>query len=251
MIKRIARRIKRLGHDFSRFNSPDFRAETDLFHPEFMLCADWRSGLEDGGHLLYGMTRCFKPKVVVEIGSARGKSSCSLALACKENGVGKVYAIDPHMKNPWTELGTTGDNEQFLRARLKEYDLEDWCEVIRDTSTNAAKTWDKTIDLIFIDGSHSYEGVKSDFDLFQPWFSEKALVIFHDSTWDYASWEQVQKTYQMQEELGVPRFLEELKNAGYQSITFPAPPGITILDPRVGGYEFLKGKGWPEMQAKG
>jgi predicted O-methyltransferase YrrM len=242
--------LKRFGFGLLRRGSRLFRASTDLFDDYYEPRADWKSGLQNGGHLLYSLVRCLYPDVVVEIGSARGKSSCCMALACKHNGKGKVYAIDPHIKNAWSEIGTSGDNEHFMRTRLKEYNLEPYCEVIRDLSTNAAKTWNRPIDLIFIDGSHSYEGVKSDFDLFQPWFTDKALVVFHDTTWDYENCEEARRKFDLPEELGVPKFLQELREAGYPSITFPAMPGITVLDPHVGGYDFIAGKGWPSMQAK-
>jgi predicted O-methyltransferase YrrM len=243
--------LKRMGYGLLRLGSKRFRAKSDLFDDYYEERAGWKSGLENGGHLLYSLVRCLYPEVVVEIGSARGKSTCCLAQACKDNFKGKVYAIDPHMHNAWSDVGTTGDNERFLRSRLKQYDLNFYCEVIRATSTEAAKTWNRPIDLIFIDGDHTYEGVKADFELFQPWFTEKALVVFHDTTWDYATWVELKRTYQKTEELGVPIFLEEIRNSGYPSITFPALPGITIVDPHVGGYAFTGGKGWASMQVKG
>jgi predicted O-methyltransferase YrrM len=59
---------------------------------------DFASGLGDSAWLLHGLARSLKPKVCVEIGSARGKSACYVGLALMENGFGKIYAIDPHTK---------------------------------------------------------------------------------------------------------------------------------------------------------
>jgi predicted O-methyltransferase YrrM len=229
---------KRLGFGLLRLFSNDFRAYTDLFDNDYEQLADWRSGLEEGNHLLFSMVRLLRPSVVVEIGSARGKSSCSMALACRRNGKGKVYAIDPHIKNPWTEYGTGGDNESFLRSRLRSYSLEYWCEVIRDTSANALKRWDRPIDLLFIDGDHSYEGVKADFEGFRNWLTKDALVVFHDTTWDYEIWARVKTEMDWEEDMGVPRYMAELRQSGFRSVTFPAFPGITVLDPKEGGFEF-------------
>ncbi len=229
---------KRLGFGLLRLGSSDFRAFTDLFDHEYEPRADWRSGLEEGHHLLFSMVRLLQPSVIVEIGSARGKSSCSMALACRRNGKGKVYAIDPHIKNPWSEPRTGGDNENFLISRLRSYGLEPWCEIIRDTSANALKSWNRPIDLLFIDGDHSYEGVKSDFEGFLTWLTKDALVLFHDTTWDPETWAKTKDDYNLEEDLGVPRYMAELKQSGFRSVTFQALPGITILDPKVGGFEF-------------
>ena len=171
------------------------------------------------------MVRLLQPSVIVEIGSARGKSSCSMALACRRNGKGKVYAIDPHIKNPWTEYGTGGDNENFLRSRLRSYGLEPWCEVIRDTSTNAQKSWFRPIDLLFIDGDHSYEGVKSDFEGFRTCLLRTRSVVFHDTAWDPETWAKTKAELNWAEDMGVPRYMAELKQSGFRSVTFPAHSG--------------------------
>lgn len=36
------------------------------------------------------------------------------------------------------------------------------------------------VDLLFIDGDHSYEGVKKDFDMYSPLVDESGIVVFHD-----------------------------------------------------------------------
>ena len=50
----------------------------------------------DSSWLLYALTRSLKPRICVEIGSARGKSACAVGLALQRNGGGKLFAIDPH-----------------------------------------------------------------------------------------------------------------------------------------------------------
>ena len=39
---------------------------------------------------------------------------------------------------------------------------------------------DRPIDLLMIDGDHSYEGVRRDFELYAPLVREGGLVAFHD-----------------------------------------------------------------------
>ena len=71
---------------YSRLKPPEFYVET----------LDFRSGPGDSSWLLYGLTRSLKPRICVEIGSARGKSACAVGLALQRNGGGKLFAIDPH-----------------------------------------------------------------------------------------------------------------------------------------------------------
>lgn len=44
----------------------------------------------------------------------------------------------------------------------------------------AMETTDDYIDLLFIDGDHTYEGVKQDFEMYNPLVKEGGLIVFHD-----------------------------------------------------------------------
>jgi len=225
---------RHLGHRLARRASTEFLAYLDLFIPPYDQVIEWRSGLGSSLHLLYGLVRTIVPTVVVEIGSARGKSTCALALACRQNATGKVYAIDPHVPNDWSDGGTSSETYDFLRERLRYYRLERWCEVMKMTSAEAFKNWSRKIDLIFIDGDHSYEGVKLDFQLCRPFLGPHSLVLFHDSAWEYYA-----EHPDAREGMGVPQFLQELKDHGYHAVTLVAMPGLTILDPQIGGFAYL------------
>lgn len=39
---------------------------------------------------------------------------------------------------------------------------------------------DRKIDVLFIDGDHSYEGVKKDFEMYEPLVAKGGIIIFHD-----------------------------------------------------------------------
>lgn len=231
---RFASLARRIGFSLARIGSAEFKAFTDVFYPEYEKRMNWQSGLGEVRFVLYSIARAIKPEVVVEIGSARGKSTCMLALACKQNRRGKVYAVDPHTPNSWTDVGVHDSSYNFLIDRLRDYDLESWCEVIPATAGEVAKTWSKNIDLFFIDGDHTYEGVKHDFETFQPWFSATCLVMFHDTTWEY-----VRDDEYYRKDMGVPRFMSELQQKGYHSATIGAHPGLTVLHPLKGGFPFF------------
>jgi predicted O-methyltransferase YrrM len=217
-----------------RVASTEYRAYGDLFDPIYMDRVDWQSGFGEGLATLYGLARSLRPAVVVETGSARGKSTCALALACKLNRRGTVYAIDPHSTNDWSEIGTDGNNLAFLQERLRRYRLNPWCRILRTTSTEAIKGWTEKIDLFLIDGDHSYEGVKADFELFRPFLRPTSLVVFHDTMWEYLRENEHYRT-----SMGVPRYLADLKDQGFHTVTLPCVPGVTLLQPRPGGFDFL------------
>jgi predicted O-methyltransferase YrrM len=214
--------------------SSEWRAYTDVFVPPYDTWMDWHSGLGDGIYALYGLARSLKPNTIVEIGSARGRSTCALALACRQNKQGKVYAIDPHTVNAWTDARAGATTLTFLRDRLGAYELEEWCEVLAATTAEAAQGWSRPVDLLFVDGDHTYDGVRKDFDTFSPWLTDHALVVFHDTVWDHhrdSPW--------YRPNIGVPQFMHELQERGYPSITVPEFPGLTILRPSAETFRFV------------
>ena len=56
----------------------------------------------------------------------------------------------------------------------------------------------RPLDLLFIDGDHSYDGVKTDFEMYAPLVSSNGIIAFHDIVEGPGS-------------AGVPRFWRELK----------------------------------------
>ena len=130
--RHASRFLRSAGFSLLRRTS-EYRAYTELFVSPYSTKVDWCSGLGDAVFTLYGLVRAQHPEVIVEIGSARGRSTCALALACRKNGDGRVYAIDPHTVNPWADIGTGGKTEAFLRDRLRDYRLRG---MVRGNSRN-------------------------------------------------------------------------------------------------------------------
>ncbi|HTB83408.1 MAG TPA: CmcI family methyltransferase [Candidatus Sulfotelmatobacter sp.] len=206
---------------FPRLRSREFYVET----------FDFQSGLGDSAWLLYGLARSLKPKVCVETGSARGKSACTVGLALRRNGFGKLYAIDPHSPTSWNDTKSV-DSFAVITEHLQKAGATDYVEIVRKTSVEAAKDWDKKIDLIFIDGDHSYEGVKTDWELFLPHLSEFGVVVFHDTIWDLKPDKRIARA-----DMGVPQFVDELRAAGYPVITIDQNFGVSLVQPKIGGVK--------------
>jgi radical SAM superfamily enzyme YgiQ (UPF0313 family) len=116
--------------------------------------------------------------VILEVGSYLGASACFLALGCQKK-CGKVFCVDTWQNEAMSE-GERDTYEEFME-NIKPY--KDIITPLRGKSAEVAKKFDKKINLIFIDGDHSYKGVKADVDGWFPKLDKNAIVIFHDINW--------------------------------------------------------------------
>jgi predicted O-methyltransferase YrrM len=192
------------------------------------------SGLGSSCDLLYGLVRSMKPDLCVEIGSARGRSACSIGMALKENGRGKLVAIDPHRRTEWNDYQSV-DTFETITGNLAVLELTDWVEIRRSTSLEAVQGWQRPIDMIFIDGDHSYAGVKRDWQLFMPHVRQFGVVVFHDTLWDLRA-----DLGAANEDMGVPKFVEELRSEGYPVLTIDKDYGVSLVQPVRGGLPLLR-----------
>jgi predicted O-methyltransferase YrrM len=199
------------------------------------------SGLGDSSNLLYGLVRSMKPSVCVEIGSARGRSTCYIGMALKENGFGTLYAIDPHIRTDWNDYNSV-DTYDILKDNIDALGLTGQVKLLRAFSEKIADSWDSKIDLLFIDGDHSYDGVKQDWELFSPYLSPFGIAIFHDTIWDLQPDSVVSRLSKM----GVPRFVNELRQKGYPVLTIEKDCGTSLIQPVIGGVPLSPDGGCPD-----
>lgn len=73
------------------------------------------------------------------------------------------------------------------------------------------------IDFLFIDGDHSYEGVKADFEMYSTLVKSGGIVAFHDIVPDFFTRFGTKTASDVGE---VPRFWRELSNSSLQSEEF-------------------------------
>ncbi len=123
-------------------------------------------------------------RTVVEIGTYEGSSAVVFARAMDVEAT--LHLIDSYEGNAllfgWqgTERATRRVMERATRARGGP--RVEW-HVAR--STEVAERWSAPIDLLFIDGDHSEEGTRSDWDGFSPHVAVGGVVIFHDARADH------------------------------------------------------------------
>jgi predicted O-methyltransferase YrrM len=122
-------------------------------------------------------SRCPMGAKALEIGSHLGASSCYLGAGLKpRNGV--LFCVDT-----WNnETMPDGIKDTFSEFSANTSGLGGLIVTLRKRSTALRKEDILTpLDLVFIDGDHSYESVKSDFEVVSPWLSARAKVAFHDT----------------------------------------------------------------------
>ena len=126
---------------------------------------------------------------IVEIGSYAGKSTAYLAQGAKRARREKVVAVDhfqgspEHQKDGEFESGHIADGVglfEVFQKNLKSTGIDDWVHVIRADSAEANKSWSHPIRLLFIDGDHSYEASRQDYESWSRWLTPEGLVAFHD-----------------------------------------------------------------------
>jgi hypothetical protein len=140
--------------------------------------------VEEQGPLLESLVYLNQAKVIVEVGVAEAKSTDWLCRGAKLRD-GFVYGYDL-----WD---THGVNNQFQHWSSKEK-CEEYLTSKGHTNFELTKINSRTpefaelikikhpvIDLAFIDGCHSYDGIKNDFDVIYPQLSPAGVIVFHDT----------------------------------------------------------------------
>lgn len=147
-----------------------------------------------------------KPKNLFEIGTFDGRTTLNMAANISE---GTVYTLDLPVENVSTEFTITGDKKfvpnvsRKLRftGKLEEQKIK---RLFGDSAAFDFSPFKNQIDILFIDGAHTYEYVLNDTKKTEMLMREHGIVLWHD----YGTWE------------GVTRALNELyqTNPRYQNL---------------------------------
>ncbi len=149
----------------------------------------------------FHIIKLLKPKILVELGTHSGNSFFAFCQAVKENNLpAKCYAVDIWLGDKHSGYYFENVYKEVVSHQQKNY--PDTAILMRMTFDEALpKFADGSIDLLHIDGLHTYEGVKHDFENWLPKLSDNAVVLFHDTqikmkdfgVWKY--WEEISTKY--------------------------------------------------------
>lgn len=145
------------------------------------------------GLFLYELTKkyCLK-NFAVEVGSYCGKSACYIGQACKEN---KTYlmTIDHHRGSEEQQYGEEYfDPDEYnyekeivdtlptLLKNIQKFQFEEVILPIVNSSELASKEIQNNIDLVFIDGSHTFESARKDYVSWKNKIRIGGILAIHD-----------------------------------------------------------------------
>jgi hypothetical protein len=114
-----------------------------------------------------------QPEVIVDLGVAFGYSSFCFGLP----KIGKIYGIDTFEGDPMSGYNNTFD---YVKQKRKELNMNN-ITFIKGYFGLVAKQWEKPIDILHIDGFHTYNAVKNDYDTWSKFVKDNGVILFHDT----------------------------------------------------------------------
>jgi predicted O-methyltransferase YrrM len=130
----------------------------------------------DEGALLYRLARDVQRGPIAEIGRFKGGSTLVFAAALPEGA--ELWSYDFHVALRSDMPGAELDAE--LREALGRYGLGGKVHLLVADSRSADPP-PEPLELLFVDGDHSYEGAKADYERWRAFVRPGGHLLFHDA----------------------------------------------------------------------
>lgn len=127
---------------------------------------------------LFRIVRSLGAATIVEIGRFQGGSTTIIATAMAPGST--LYSYDTHLRR--TETYTGADMDRALLETLRRYGRDVGVRLLLEDSASAALVG--PCDLIFVDGDHTYSGVRTDYEHWRDALRPGGHLLFHDAAFD-------------------------------------------------------------------
>ncbi len=177
------------------------------------------------GWLYYGLARTVRSKTAVVIGSFRGFVPLVLGRALADNKEGgEVIFIDPSFVDDfWKDPVAVRDH--FARRGVTN--IRHFLMTTQEFVASDHYRSLPPLGIVFIDGHHSEEQARFDFETFEGRLEPGGVALFHDTGWNRVSrMHGPERTYQHR----VKDYVDRLKgNPRYQVLDLPYGDGVTLV----------------------
>lgn len=153
-------------------------------------------------YFAYDLIRNTKPEVVVELGTHYGTSFFSMAQAAKDEKLNtELHAIDSWEGDPQAGFYDESVFDTVSKLQKTFYPKQKITLHKMYFDEAVSKFADASIDILHIDGLHTYEAVKHDFETWLDKVKPNGIVLFHDTNERngdfgvYKLWEELEKKY--------------------------------------------------------
>jgi len=145
--------------------------------PETLVDSSWL----EHAPFAFWLVEKHRPKLTVELGSFNGFSFFCFCQELSESQIdGQAVAIDTWEGDKHADFYGEEVYRSVKAIRDKKY--PDMAILIRSRFEDAvAQFKDSSIDLLHIDGLHTYEAVKNDYETWLPKLSDSGIILFHDT----------------------------------------------------------------------
>lgn len=176
------------------------------------------------GHIpfAYELIARQRPRSIVELGTYSGSSFAAFCQAVQAAGIeAKCYGVDL-----WAGDIHMGAFDEALYREIADYVQATYpgiAVLVRKDFNEAANDFAPgSVDLLHIDGTHTYEAVSNDFHTWFDKLSDRAVVLFHDTNVT------VTNAGEAALKFGVRRFFDEVKGK-YPHLEFGHCWGLGVL----------------------
>ena len=182
-----------------------------LDHPLWLEQSAWTEHIPFAMYLI----STIRPSRFVELGTYYGVSYCAFCQAAKKLGLAtEFFAIDT-----WQGDEQAGEIEETVFENLKTHHDQlygQFSTLVRSSFDVAVERFENgSIDLLHIDGLHTYEAAKHDFETWLPKMSCRGIILFHD-------------VCERADDFGVWKLWDELTSQ-YPSFLFVHEHGLGVL----------------------
>lgn len=169
------------------------------------------------GHVIFAdmLIRAYRPQCLVELGSHTGVSFFAFCEAVKQSWLEtRCYAVDTWQGDE--QAGFYGEDVYIKFSEHSEKCYSSFATMLRMKFDDAIQYFkDESIDILHIDGLHTYDAVKHDFYTWLPKVKPGGIILFHDVA-------------EQGNNFGVYKLWHEIAEKSQEICVFPHSHGLAV-----------------------